>query len=99
MPTYAGDGSTPGGYHALPSARSLSNLFSVDTCNDCTAASPLHGCNPDPSGASAMVWQFGQLLDHEVLIGIQPVGRSVEPQDEFHAVTYRAVSKVYSGLR
>jgi len=70
-PTYDSDGSTPGNYQRLPSARALSNLFSVDTCNDCTSGtpvSPLRGCHPDPSGASAMVWQFGQLIDHDIVL-------------------------------
>ena len=70
-PRYHTDGSTPAEYHRKPSARSLSNIFSVDTCNDCMhgqQVSPITGCHPDPQGASAMLWQFGQLIDHDIIL-------------------------------
>ena len=41
----------------------------------------------------------GQLFDHEVLVEIEPVGRSVEPEGEDHAVTDRVRAKVNGGLR
>ena len=62
-PTYALTGGPPS---SLPGARQLSNLLSAQT-----------GSVPNTAGATDMVWQWGQFLDHDITL--TPVASPAEP--------------------